>query len=495
MLVRDVRQGAARLEVFLMRRHAGMEFVAGVTVFPGGGVDDRDRNADVAWYGPEPSWWADRLGVDVELAEALVCAAARETFEESGVLFAGPASSPDGENTIVADASVYRDARKALDAKTLSFGEFLRDEKLVLRADLLRPWANWVTPKEERTRRYDTYFFVGALPEGQRADGDNTETDRAGWATPQSALDDFGEGRSFLLPPTWTQLDSLNGRTVAEVLAVERNIVAVEPHLAVSEGNWEIEFFNSERYNAARNRRAPAGYRRTPWEARARRSGSGRAGERVRRHLHQRGPARYRDAAAVATADEHADAADVPRAHGGRRRAGPAGRRQCRHRVRWPRDLLGAGTTWPNCKHSTPDGVATAEDACHRAIDAVAAIPKPTVAAITGYALGSGLSLALAADWRVSGDNVRFGATEILDGLVPAGSGAARLARAIGDSKAKDLVFSGRFAGAKEALELGLIDETGGARPRVRRGRRLGGAVRGHFACGPGCREGRLRGR
>jgi len=103
------------------------------------------------------------------------------------VLFAGPVGDPD---EIVADASVYREARKALDAKTLSFGEFLRDEKLVLRADLLRPWANWVTPKEERTRRYDTYFFVGALPEGQRADGDNTETDKVGLATPQSALDD-----------------------------------------------------------------------------------------------------------------------------------------------------------------------------------------------------------------------------------------------------------------------------------------------------------------
>jgi 8-oxo-dGTP pyrophosphatase MutT (NUDIX family) len=254
MLVRDT---AESIEVFLMRRHSAMEFVAGVMVFPGGGVDDRDRNADIAWYGPEPAWWADRLGVDVGLAEALVCAAARETFEESGVLFAGPASSPDGENKIVADASVYRDARKALDAKTLSFAEFLRTEKLVLRADLLRPWANWVTPKEERTRRYDTYFFVGALPDGQRADGDNTETDRAGWATPQSALDDFAEGRSFLLPPTWTQLDSLNDRTVAEVLAVERKIVAIEPHLAMSEGNWEIEFFNSDRYNAARNHRSP----------------------------------------------------------------------------------------------------------------------------------------------------------------------------------------------------------------------------------------------
>ncbi|BBX36012.1 NUDIX family protein [Mycolicibacterium mageritense DSM 44476 = CIP 104973] len=253
MLIRDTPEG---IKVFLMRRHAAMEFVAGVMVFPGGGVDDRDRNADIAWFGPEPSWWAERLGVDVGLAEALVCAAARETFEESGVLFAGPADDPDG---IVSDASVYGEARAALASNSLSFADFLRDEKLVLRADLLRPWANWVTPKEERTRRYDTYFFVGALPEGQRADGDNTESDRAFWSTPQAGLDDFAAGTSFLLPPTWTQLDSLNGRTVAEVLAVERKIEAVEPHLAMHGGNWEIEFFDSDRYNAARNHRAPAG--------------------------------------------------------------------------------------------------------------------------------------------------------------------------------------------------------------------------------------------
>ncbi|KWX20395.1 NUDIX hydrolase [Mycolicibacterium wolinskyi] len=251
MLVRDTAEG---IKVFLMRRHAAMDFVAGVMVFPGGGVDDRDRNADIAWFGPAPAWWAQRLGVDVGLAEALVCAAARETFEESGVLFAGPADDPDG---IVRDASVYGDARAALANHSLSFADFLRDEKLVLRADLLRPWANWVTPKEERTRRYDTYFFVGALPEGQRADGENTESDQAFWSTPQAGLDDFEAGRSFLLPPTWTQLDSLNGRTVAEVLAVERKIVAIEPSLAVGGGNWEIEFFDSERYNAARNHRSP----------------------------------------------------------------------------------------------------------------------------------------------------------------------------------------------------------------------------------------------
>lgn len=255
MLIRD---GRSPLEIFLMRRHSAMEFVAGVMVFPGGGVDDRDRTADVAWHGPDRQWWAERFGVDPDLASALVCAAARETFEECGVLFAGAADDPD---LLVDDASVYREQRAALENKSLSFAEFLRSENLMLRADLLRPWANWVTPKEERTRRYDTYFFVGALPEGQRADGDNTETDKADWVTPRAALDDFAEGRSFLLPPTWTQLDALDGRTVPEVLAVERQIVAIEPSLAAQEGgNWEIEFFNSERYNAVRNRRAPQGY-------------------------------------------------------------------------------------------------------------------------------------------------------------------------------------------------------------------------------------------
>jgi len=95
----------------------------------------------------------------------------------------------------------------------------------------------------------------------------------------------------------------------------------------------------------------------------------------------------------------------------------------------------------------------------HDALDALAAIPKPTVAAVTGYALGAGLGLALAADWRVSGDNVRFGATEILAGLVPDGVGMARLTRTVGVSRAKELVYSGRFFDAEEALALGLIDD------------------------------------
>lgn len=254
MLIRDDPGGSKTgLAVFLMRRHAKMEFAAGTMVFPGGGVDDRDRNADIAWAGPPPQWWAQRFGIEPDLAEALVCAAARETFEESGVLFAGPAGQAvSAPNSIVDDASVYGEARRALADGTLSFADFLRRENLELRSDLLRPWANWVTPEAERTRRYDTYFFVGALPRGQRADGDNTESDRAGWTTPQAAIDDFTAGRSFLLPPTWTQLDSLAGRTVADVLAVERQIVPVQPHLEIQGDNWVFEFFDSDRYHRAR---------------------------------------------------------------------------------------------------------------------------------------------------------------------------------------------------------------------------------------------------
>ena len=93
------------------------------------------------------------------------------------------------------------------------------------------------------------------------------------------------------------------------------------------------------------------------------------------------------------------------------------------------------------------------------AIEAVAAISKPTVAAITGYALGSGLTLALAADWRISGDNVKFGVTEILDGLAADAGGLTRLAAAIGAGRAKELAYSGRFFDAEEAHALGLIEQ------------------------------------
>ncbi|MFI6403238.1 enoyl-CoA hydratase/isomerase family protein [Streptomyces sp. NPDC050548] len=89
---------------------------------------------------------------------------------------------------------------------------------------------------------------------------------------------------------------------------------------------------------------------------------------------------------------------------------------------------------------------------------AVARIPKPVVAAITGYALGGGCELALCADFRIAADNAKLGQPEILLGLIPGAGGTQRLARLIGPSKAKDLIFTGRMVKADEALQLGLVD-------------------------------------
>lgn len=122
-------------------------------------------------------------------------------------------------------------------------------------------------------------------------------------------------------------------------------------------------------------------------------------------------------------------------------------------------EIFSAGDDVPELRTLDRNEAEAADRARRRAIDAVAAIGKPTVAAVTGYALGAGLTLALAADWRVCGDNAKLGATEILAGLVPGGGGGERLARTVGGTRAKELVFSGRFVAADEALSLGLVDE------------------------------------
>lgn len=97
--------------------------------------------------------------------------------------------------------------------------------------------------------------------------------------------------------------------------------------------------------------------------------------------------------------------------------------------------------------------------ALQAAFTAVARIPKPTVAAITGYALGGGCELALACDRRIAGDNAKIGQPEILLGVIPGAGGTQRLTRLVGPARAKDIIFTGRFVGAQEALKIGLIDQ------------------------------------
>ncbi len=100
-----LRDGAPGLEVYLLRRTKGMPFAGGMTAYPGGGVDPRDGDAEVAWSGPSPARWAAAFGCDERLARELVCAAVRETFEEAGVLLAGDPAGGHGPGAVVPDVS------------------------------------------------------------------------------------------------------------------------------------------------------------------------------------------------------------------------------------------------------------------------------------------------------------------------------------------------------------------------------------------------------
>jgi 8-oxo-dGTP pyrophosphatase MutT (NUDIX family) len=225
-----LRDGPRGPEVFLQRRVVAMAFAAGMTVFPGGGVDPRDADMSVAWAGPTPAEWAHWFGCSPELARALVCAAVRETFEESGVLLAGP-SGRSTDQGVVADTTPFADARQALVDRRLSLAEFITEAGLVLRADLLRPWANWVTPVAE-PRRYDTRFFLAKLPDGQHADGETTEADHADWVRPADALADWQAGQRGLLPPTWITLTDLTEfDTVEAAMSTPRSLDKVLPKL------------------------------------------------------------------------------------------------------------------------------------------------------------------------------------------------------------------------------------------------------------------------
>ncbi|MFE0334255.1 NUDIX hydrolase [Streptomyces sp. NPDC058955] len=211
-----LRDAAAGPEVHMLRRRASMAFAGGAYAYPGGGVDPRDEQP-VRWAGPALEEWADRLGLDDPAqAQAVVCAAVRETFEEAGVLLAG--ETPD---TVVGDTTGegWERDRAALVARELSFADFLDRRGLALRSDLLGAWARWITPEFEQ-RRYDTWFFVAALPEGQRTRDVSGEADRTVWIRPADAAAGYDRGELTMMPPTIATLRSLQPcSTAAEALA------------------------------------------------------------------------------------------------------------------------------------------------------------------------------------------------------------------------------------------------------------------------------------
>jgi 8-oxo-dGTP pyrophosphatase MutT (NUDIX family) len=193
VLLRPTSDGA--FEAFTIRRAATMAFAPNMYAFPGGSVDPRDQEAVI----PDATAWARRFGLAEPDARAVVCAAVREVFEECGVVLAGP-----DQSTVVSNVTgpEWERARGALLSGELSLVDVLAARGLTVRSDLLVPWARWLTPEFE-PRRFDTYFFLARLPDGQAAQALGGEAAHTAWVRPQ-AVDDLA-----MLPPTRDTLASL----------------------------------------------------------------------------------------------------------------------------------------------------------------------------------------------------------------------------------------------------------------------------------------------
>jgi 8-oxo-dGTP pyrophosphatase MutT (NUDIX family) len=224
-----LREGADGLETWLLTRVTQMVFAAGMTVFPGGRVDAAD--ASLPLTGGDLAQLAARSGCDEATARALVGAAVRETFEETGVLLTVPTADLSG-------------ARADVERGRVSFGDLLRANGLAVDGDALRPWSRWVTPAGE-VRRYDTRFFVAGLPDSAEAQDVTHESSEATWVAVGTALEEAQRGARKMLPPTILTLASLlRFGSVADVLAASesRRLDAVRPEIKIGEdGSVSVE--------------------------------------------------------------------------------------------------------------------------------------------------------------------------------------------------------------------------------------------------------------
>jgi 8-oxo-dGTP pyrophosphatase MutT (NUDIX family) len=240
ILVRDAVAGPpTRLEVFMVRRHHGASFMAGAYVFPGGRVDPGDRLA-AAEDRCDGAAHAAATFPDLSSREAVgfFVAAVRELFEEAGVLLARSGSEHLVGGTDETIAPWFATEREAAYRGERSVVAIAEARALRLALDRLVPVAHWVTPSVE-PRRFDTRFFVTALPAEQAPTHDPIESTDSFWVQPGEALDRFARGEIVLAPPTWHTLHDLEGLgSAAEALEWARTqpIVRVEPQFVERAG-------------------------------------------------------------------------------------------------------------------------------------------------------------------------------------------------------------------------------------------------------------------
>lgn len=224
LLLRDGKRG---IEVFMVKRHHQIDFASGALVFPGGKVDAHDRDQQLRNFADG----ADNLD---DLHLSLTACAIREGFEESGILLAR--KSGRGDYIDAARATSLSPWRPKLNASEVGLVEFLGKEDLRLACDSLLPFAHWVTPTF-MPKRFDTYFYVAATPEGQLGRHDGSESVDSVWIDPIEAIEDTKRW-TVIFPTRMNLLKLAKDKTVADALARAKvePVVTVEPKVVSRDG-------------------------------------------------------------------------------------------------------------------------------------------------------------------------------------------------------------------------------------------------------------------
>ena len=229
------------LEVFMLERHLDSDFAGGAYVFPGGTLDEADRDPALADL---TDGWEELAGdmrePDLDLARALIICAIRETFEESGVLLA---RTTEGDVVRLEDEPAWEDRRRRLASREITALELAKETGIRYAADLLRFWSRLVTPRYAH-KRYDTRFFVAHMPPGQTPLHDDVETTASRWVRPLDAVGESKTGAFTIIFPTRRTLEDVGTHATADALfgaALGRPADAICPTIGLLDGQARVK--------------------------------------------------------------------------------------------------------------------------------------------------------------------------------------------------------------------------------------------------------------
>lgn len=248
VMLRDTDDGVAGIEVFLLKRHGLSDVLGGAYVFPGGKVDPSDAQLDMEAHLDQPLHMLhaglNEPDITPLTAASLYVAALREAFEESGVLFAHGASAEHATQA----TELLRQGH--------AFDAVLAQMALRLHSSSVLPWSRWITPRmpSVTNKRFDTRFFVSAVPADQIASHDNHETTESVWLRPRAALEQYWAGQIELAPPQIMSLVQLAGHaSVQSVLQAARSRLppVIEPEPFEHDGSRAICYPGDERHSVS----------------------------------------------------------------------------------------------------------------------------------------------------------------------------------------------------------------------------------------------------